>query len=356
MDCLNKKSERGFTLVELLIALLITAVILGGAVQLFQQSLQTTDLTVRRSEVQTEVRAALNQLERDLGQAGTGVPLGGIPIPSAAGGGANPNFSCDTSRCYLGANVPFTQGVLYKVTPGQGIGANISEPSDAIKITYVDPNLDWSAFTTTNIAPDGSTVTMPAGTLPAVTDPALGIVPGDVVLLQNGVGSAVGVATDVAGTRITFGADPLNLNQLGAPTGNIDDIATPASNPVTYPATKISRLIMITYFIHQIATPDGPDSRLMRQVGAHPPVPIAEHIEDLKITYDIVDDVTGALKANLPNAVSGNPPVPKPNQIKKINISITGRSFRPGMNNSIQRVNLTTSVGPRNLSFRDRYN
>ena len=355
MNCLNGKSERGFTLVELLITMVVTVVILGGAVQLFQQSLQTTDLTVRRSEVQTEVRAALNQIERDLAQAGTGVPLGGIAIPSQATGGADPNFSCDTAQCYLGANVPFTQGILYKVTPGQGIGPNISEPTDAIKITYVDPNLDWSAFTTTAIAPNGGTVTMPAGTVPAVNDAALGIVPGDVVLLQNGIGSAVGVATDVTATRITFGLDPLNLNQLTAPTGNIDDIATPASNPVTYPATKISRLMMVTYFIQQIVTPDGPDSRLMRQVGAHPPVPIAEHIEDLKITYDIVDDVTGALKANLPNAVSGNPPVPKPNQIKKINISITGRSFRSGLNRGIQRVNLSTSVGPRNLSFRDRY-
>jgi hypothetical protein len=112
---------------------------------------------------------------------------------------------------------------------------------------------------------------------------------------------------------------------------------------------------MITYFIQPVATPDGPDSRLMRQVGAHPPVPIAEHIEDLKLTYDIVDDNTGSLIANLPNAVSGNPPTSKPNQIRKINISITGRSFRPGQNNGVQRVNLSTSVGPRNLSFRDRY-
>jgi prepilin-type N-terminal cleavage/methylation domain-containing protein len=355
MDRLSRKSGNGFTLVELLIAMLVTLIILAAAVQLFKQSLQTSDLTVRRSEVQTEVRAALNQIERDLSQAGTGVPLGGVAIPSAATGGVDPNFACDSSQCYLGANVPFTQGVLYKVTPGDAIGPNITEPSDAIKITYVDPNLDWSAFSTTAITANGSSLTMPGGTFPAVNDPAVGISAGDVVLLQNAIGSAVGVVTSVTASTINFGLDPLNFNQNTAPAGNIKAIATPASAPVTYPATKVSRLVMITYFIQPVVTPDGPDSRLMRQVGAHPPVPVAEHIEDLQLTYDIVDDTTGALTANLPNAVSGNPPAPKPNQIRKINISITGRSFRPGMNNNVQRVNLSTSVGPRNLSFRDRY-
>src|SRR5260370_38536744 len=119
---------------------------------------------------------------------------------------------------------------------------------------------------------------MPAGTLPDLTDMAVGISVGDVPLLQNGIGSAVGGAPAVAGSTISFGLDPLNLNQTGAPSGNIKAIATPASNPVTYPATKVSRVVMITYFIQPVVTPDGPDSRLIRQVGTHPPVPVAEHI------------------------------------------------------------------------------
>src|SRR5258708_30421851 len=98
---LSRKSGNGFTLVELLIAMLVTAAILAGAVQLFRQSLQTSDLTVRRSEVQTEVRAALNQIERDLSQAGTGVPLGGVPIPSAATCRAGPEFACEINPGYL---------------------------------------------------------------------------------------------------------------------------------------------------------------------------------------------------------------------------------------------------------------
>jgi prepilin-type N-terminal cleavage/methylation domain-containing protein len=359
MNRLSRKSN-GFTLLEVMIAMLVTLIVLGGALQLFTQSMRTSDLTVQRSEVQTEVRAALNQIERDLSQAGTGVPQGGIPIPSAASLGTDPNFACDISTCYLVADAPFTQGSLYSVTPGNAIGPNITGgpiPSDAIKITYVDPNVNWSAYLTSTITAAGTNVTMPAGTTPAVNDTAVGISPGDAVLLQNSNGSAVGMATSVSATAIAFAAsDPLNINQSTAPTGNIAAIATKGP-PVSYPLTKVSRLVMITYFLQAVVpvvAADGPDSRLMRQEGAHPPVPVAEHIEELQITYDIIDS-TGVLVANLPNAVTGTPPASAPNQIRKININITGRSFRAGLKNQVQRVNLSTSIGPRNLSFRDRY-
>jgi type II secretory pathway pseudopilin PulG len=351
----SNRADLGFTLIELLIALVVTIVIVGGAVLVFTNSVQSSARSLKYSDIQTEARAALSQITRDLSQAGTGVPLNGIPIPSVAAGGANPNFSCDATQCYTAADIPFTQGLLYKVTPGNDIGPTISEPSDAIKVVYVDPTLNWSAVSTAAIAPNGGSVTMPAGTVPAVSDPALGITPGDVMLLQNVYGSAVGVVTAVAGQVISFGADPLNINQVNAPSGNIKALATPGSNPLTYPATQVSRLIMVTYFIQPFVGPNGPDARIMRQIGSHPPIPIAEHIEDLKFTYDVVDPVTNALTANSLNAVIGVPPVSQPNQIRKVNVNVTARAPRKEATGDYLRINLTTSIGPRNLSFRDRY-
>lgn len=357
MDRCYKHAQTGFTLVELLIATALTVTMLGAAVLVFMNSVQTSNVTLKHSEVQTEARAALSQITRDLSQAGTAVPLNGIAIPSLGTGGANPNFACDSSQCYTGVDPAYTQGLLYKVTPGYTIGPTISEPSDAIKITYVDPTLDWSAFQAATIAPNGGSLTMPAATLPAVTDPAVGVTPGDVILLQNAYGSAIGVATAVSGQTITFGADPLNINQPGAAAGNIAALATPASNPVTYPPTQVSRLMMVSYFIQSFVGPNGPDARLMRQSGSHSAVPVAEHIEDLKFTYDVIDPISNALTANSPDAVIGNPPVAQPNQIRKININVTSRAVRADMSvaATTQRVNLTTSIGPRNLSFRDRY-
>jgi type II secretory pathway pseudopilin PulG len=352
----SRQPELGFTMVELLITLAVTIVIVGGAILVFTNSAQSSTRSLKYSEIQTEARAALSQITRDLSQAGTGVPLNGIPIPSLAAGGANPNFACDATQCYTAGNLPFTQGLLYKVTPGNAIGPTISEPSDAIKVVYVDPTLNWSAVSTAAIASNGGSLTMPAATVPAVNDPALGITPGDVILLQNVYGSAVGLVTAVAGQTISFGVDPLNINQLNAPSGNIKALGTPGTNPLTYPATQVSRLIMVTYFIQPFAGPNGPDARIMRQIGSHPPIPIAEHIEDLKFTYDVVDPVTNALTANSLDASLGAPAVSQPNQIRKVNISVTARAVRREATGDFLRINLTTSVGPRNLSFRDRYN
>jgi len=350
------RSEPGFTMIELLIALAVTVVIVTAAVLMFTSSVQSSSRSLKYSEIQTEARAALSQITRDLSQAGTGVPLNGIPIPSLIAGGIDPNYACDSNQCYTAFNVPFTQGLLYKVTPGNAIGPTISEPSDAIKVVYVDPTLNWSAFQAAAIDPNGGSLTMPVATLPAPTDPAVGVTPGDVILLQNAYGAAVGVVTSVAGSLITFGSDPLNINQLAAPSGNIKALATPLTNPATYPPTQVSRLVMVTYFIQPFAGPNGLDARIMRQVGAHPPIPIAEHIEDMKFTYDIVDPITNALTSNSLNAVTGLPPVSQPNQIRKVNISVTARAVRPEPNGDFFRINLTTSIGPRNLSFRDRYN
>jgi type II secretory pathway pseudopilin PulG len=350
------RSDLGFTMIELLMAVVVTIVIVGGGILVFTSSAQSSTRSLKYSEIQTEARAALSQITRDLSQAGTSVPLNGIPIPSFTAGGANPNFACDTTQCYTGADIPFTQGLLYKITPGNVIGPTISEPSDAIKLVYVDPTLNWSAIQGVAIAPNGGSLVMPVGTVPAVNDPAVGVTPGDVMLLQNANGSAVGVVTGIFGQTIFFGPDPLNINQVNAPSGNIKALATAGTNPLTYPATQVSRLTMVTYFIQPFAGPNGPDARIMRQVGTHPPIPIAEHIEDLKFTYDVVDPVTNSLTANSLDASIGTPPVSQPNQIRKVNISVTARAVRREATGDFLRINLTTSIGPRNLSFRDRYN
>jgi len=366
------RSERGFGLLELLISIAIAMIVIGAAVRVFTQSMQSTTFVVQRNEMQTELRAAANQVVRDLQQAGTGVPIGGIPIPqSGVAGGTNPIFGADSTLTYLSSNNTFTQGRLYKVTPARSASAvgPLRSPtkSDAIVITYADPNLNWSTFSTTTLASDGSSLTMPSTTSPAVNDASVGITVGDTLLLHNSVGLAVGDVTAVNGSTrvISFAnSDPLNLNQNTANVGSIKSLRS-GSN---YPAVTVSRIMMITYFLKQGGN-DCADFCLMRQVGAHPPVPVAEHIVDMQLTYDVFDDTTGALTANLPDAATGSPATPKPNQIRKINLTITARSPRPWLGNMKQPgcstnaatacwdyITYTTSIGPRNLSFHDRYN
>jgi len=365
-----RRRQQGFTIVELLIAIAVTLVMMTAAMMIYQRSVQVSGIVTTRADMQAELRAATDQIARDLNQAGTGIPIGGIPIPSAASGGSDPLIGCDATKCYITASL--TNGVLYKIVPGNGLGPTTTEATDSIVITYmeplaVDPNdpnasgtaPNWNSYTTQTITDDGTTLTMPKGTTPKIDDPAFGLVLGDILLLQSGGSSALGVVTGFDGPNntITFGGkDPLNLNQPTAPVGNIASLKInplPTSGP-HYPTTTVARIMMITYFIQP--SPDGKDYRLMRQVDARTPTPVAEGIEDMQFTYDVFDDASSTVTTNLPDAATGSPAIPKPNQIRKINMTITARSSRPNAQGTYDRLSVTTSIGPRNLSFHDRYN
>lgn len=357
----NSPAARGVTFVELMVAIAVSLVVMAAAVSIYQKTVRSSDLVMQRMDIQLELRAAANEVARDFDQVGTGMPITGVPIPSATTGGSNPRFACDSSACYLTTNFTLNQGVLYKVVPANGAGPSTLQVTDAVVLTYLDPTLTWTAYPTQTLASNGNTLTMPVGTTPALNDPAVGLNVGDVLLLQNTNGSAVGVVTAFNGSTrvITFAnGDPLNINQSGAAVGNIKALRynpLPGTPPY-YPPVTVSRVTMITYFIRQVTTADGTSFRLMRQVGARTPVPVAEHIEDLQLTYDLFDDATGTATANLPDAATGSPATPKPNQIRKINVTITARSSRVNAQGQYDRLSYSTSLGPRNLSFRDRYN
>ena len=207
---------------------------------------------------------------------------------------------------------------------------------------------------------------MPPGTTPAVTDPAYGPKVGDLMLLRNVNGTAVGVVTaPPGGSTIQFSAgDPLQMN------GGIAGLANPGSNPATYPATTVNRLLMISYYIQPLNAQGNPlpfnaagatDFRLMRQVNALPPVPVAEHVVSLKFSYDLSDpntaiETSNVFDAKIPNPGGGNPPtIPAYNEIRNVYVSVVSRSARANPDGSFYYSTLFTNVSPRNLSFHDRY-
>jgi len=383
------RNEAGFTLIELMVAMALTLVIMAAVLTVFKKASDAAYQVSLRAEMQANARVAINEIVLDLNQAGSGkgmVGLGAIPIPKAPSapgdpaGAINPLFGCDPGGCHLpgsgatGSN-QFTDGQLYKVAPGHFAGPLVAgspnpNPTDVMTITYIDPTIDgtanpasgWNGKVVANVAPDGSSVVAQAADVPKLADPQFGLHIGDIVLLQNQNGRAVGDVTgfDPGSGTIFFGnADPLQLNQTGAPSGSI---ATSLSNPAPplgdglIPAPSISRLIMVTYYLDdQVAGADGPDSQLMRQVGSQRAVPLAEHIENLQFFYDLFDPDTNSVTAGLPDAATGVPPSPKPNEIRKVNITITARSPRRNRQGGYDRVTFNTSVGPRNLGTHDSF-
>ena len=344
MQRLFYRSNRGFTIFELVVAMGLATVVLGGALALTSQAIGISDMVSQRSDMQQNGRVAINMIARDASLAGTRFPASGIQLPSG-NGSLDSHFACDEATgCHVTNNV-YTDERLYATLPGNSLGAMINGvATDVITMVYDDPSSNLDQFELVTIGTDSKTIEFNPLTTPAYNDAFVGLKEGDVLLANNNNGQAVAVVTDVRDdyeVRMNPGnADSLDFNQQsGAAIGTFKSIEGAP--------TTARRINIVTYYIDN-SDPNIP--MLMRQVNAHPPMAVAEYVENLQVTYDIFDDDASVATAELVDAGG------QPNQIRKTNITLTVRS--PGqtrIEGDFQRITLTTSVGPRNLTYRDRY-
>jgi hypothetical protein len=207
------------------------------------------------------------------------------------------------------------------------------------------------------IAASGATVTLDPGcfTMPGSPTP---ISVGNLIMFHNINGTALEYVTSVAGQVISFApGDPGGLNATGLPNGTVANLA------VAVTPTTISRVWMVTYYLDVVTNPQKP--QLVRQVNypnypaaapANPPQQVAEVIENLQISYDIVNsqDAAGTYGAvgpgDAPTAIAPDTPF----AFRAVNVYLGGRSEYPyTMTNPPQylRNSLTTQVSIRSLSF-----
>ncbi len=355
----HDNSGSGFTILEALVAIFLGVIILGTVTSLFLKAMDAIRVVSSRAEMQQNARAAVNYISRDISLAGAGLPVGGVQLPNLAPS----RFAVDaTGKVYVANNAYPSNNHMFAVIPNAagGVVATRGGPlTDAITIVYLDATFPLEQFTITFPNGDGSAILAtppvlpPPQPLPALTDPAIGIKVGDLILLSNNAGGqAVAEVTTVAvnGTLTLADGDPLNINQSGAASGNV---VAPAPGSVT----TASRLLVVTYFIDVKPGPDGVVGTaddvpvLMRQVNAQVAVPVAENIENLQFTFDTFDDNTGTAQSNIKDVIAAGQSL---NQIRKINLSVRARTVAYG--HAAQQLELATSVSARNMSFRDRYN
>jgi prepilin-type N-terminal cleavage/methylation domain-containing protein len=376
---MSTNSDRGFTLVELLIALTLGLLVVGAAVELFSRSVSATWLISQRAELQQNARASSNLLSKDISLAGAGLPTGGVAL--ASGTPSNPIYGCDyTGACYLGptntGSVTYPNQVvsgntinyMYGVIPGwkRGITVNAAAgATDVITVVYADTTFLLSDYTVKFNDVNGNSVTF---TLPApapnpldqaVNNTGVGLQQGDLVLFASNAGSAYAVAEVTAplgagagpSYNVSFGNnDTLLFNQNTATSNSLKQIATAAGTAGPAVGVTATRIWSITYYLDNTTlTPT-----LMRLVNARKPVPVAENVADLRFTYDTYDN-NGVLLNATGDGGMGLTPAISPNQIRTINLAhLTIRSQLPGQS-GYQSMDMQTSVSARNMSFNDRY-
>jgi len=331
--------EQGFSFVEVLIATALTVILLAGAMGALNDAMGLNDTTTLIADLEQNLRAGMNFLIRDFISVGWGIPTGGIPIPSGSGalqvrrpGPPGTNYS-------FGSSV-----TVAAVNPGASLGpVENGRPTDIVNILYADNMLPLNQSPLTAIAANGSSMTVNPGT--PISGVPNEIRPGDLIGFSNALGNTLQYVTRVSGQTVFFETgDPFNLNQPDAPQGSIMQLQSGG----VFPPTTATRILLITYYLDN--TTDLLMPRLVRQVNMRPGTAVALVLEDMQLSYDLVDGVTN------PTGIENPVPPNSPNQIRKANIFLSGRSSsRVRTTDEFLHRSLMTQVSLRSLSFIDRY-
>jgi prepilin-type N-terminal cleavage/methylation domain-containing protein len=372
------RKQAGFTMVEFMIAMVVTLVVLSAAVAAFMDTAKSNQRVSASADMNDNLRTALNLVRQDIVVAGEGIPTGGIAIPSGAGISINRPGPIALT---------FPQPFLPAITLGTGLGPKVAvptttatmpaanSPTDEITLVYGDNTLGLDQAPIN--LPAGPSVATPCngsilGNTSSLTfDPSAGCLnlaaatftlnPGDLILLSNINGTAIQTVTSVSGQVVNFAKnnaiDKFGLNQTGATSGTLKQIQNkvPNSNPVaydgTYPPTTATRIWMVSYYLDTVTDPTH--IRLVRQINFNQAQPVAEIIEALTFRYNFVDQNVP------PTFYSNSATVPAgltENNIRAVNLFLGARaSSSVGASNSYLRDNMQTQISVRSLNYYNKY-
>ena len=372
-----EKSQRGFTLLEFMVASAVGLIVIMAMTQLFRMGMNATFTVTQRAETQQNLRAAIELMTKDISLAGSGLPSGGLQLATAGG---NSKVACNQAgTCYVPADTYPTGNYMYGILPGFGNGvqsatvitAAPAAVNDSITSIYCDYNFSLSNFKFTFPTTTSATVAVVnAAVAPNNILAPGGLNVGDLLLFLvstpgNGktaqgtsaaqTASAVAEITGLPNNlTINFaGGDALNFNQAATAANSLANAifnlgsGLGAGNQVT-----ACRLNAVTYFL-QVPPAGGTvqTPRLMRQVNGLNAVPVADNIINMQFSYDVINSVAGTMSANQSNPVGAGL---SPALIQKVNMWVMGQSLTSGGNKN-QSMYLASSVAARNLSFCNSY-
>ena len=355
-DMSTRTSERGFSLLELLLSTSIALVVIGTALAAFMDGVEINDIASQMADSSQNLRSGANLLVRDLMQAGRGIPTGGISIPLASGGATAIRRPSPLGASYFFDNT--TSTTLSAVTTGAALGPLVNgRATDIVTLLMVDSILDdfldqplQVNVPATPLAPDGSSFSVGANTGWISGDPLNGrtaVKAGDLILFTNPNGNtAIQTVTRVDASNVYFeanGSDTFNLNQRAVAAGSITQILGTV--------LTAQRVLMYTYYVDV----SGTAPRLMRKVNHSTGKALVGVVEELALTYDLADGVTNPTNVrDLPYTALGV--TYSANLIRKATVKMGVRSETMSVRRrDYTRNQLSTVVSLRNLAFVDRY-
>lgn len=346
-----KNSEHGFSLLEVLIAIVVMMVVTGAIFGLMRDSMKTSHAALEMSDAQESARTGHEYLTRDLINTGDGLnSLTNIRVPK--------NFVTN----YLSSNpVPeATPGFinLGLITADNNVAANTAVLGTAPMVTVRSAPYLTDRITILQMErPEIFTpITLAAGAL-TYTDGYAAVSPadinrfsiGEIYFITSGNGGVFATVTDrkFVGTPnpfVVFGAgDVFGLNSLGDDSQL--DFITGDHDPRL--SVSICRMKVIHYYINS-------DGLLVRRVfgvrneGFNESV-IAEHAVSLQFRYFLnMRDASGSVVQPVAQLRTEQEQI----ETRTVEVTLTVETPHALQDGKPQQVSMTTSTSVRNMQFR----
>lgn len=357
--CGISKNQRGFSLLELMIAMVIFLIVTASIYGLMQVGRIDRNRSSRRSDVMKNARVAIHLIGRDALNAGFGYHRRGAIAPD--------NFLSTTFGVPVDADTD--RDMITSVMAGNNLFTNNLQTSstartDIITFAYRDISFNGGA----NIelqgvsAPSGAPTTARLAT--KTLTGALNARKYDLYLVESDTSQIAMMATNIPATTSEIDAtpgDPLGLNQAFNGTGNAGSLlrkctSSADTNCTTYLATA-KKFNLISYRVKQ----DGTLVRIIygNNTGAASDqqvqeLPLAYNVEDLQFEYVLENGTVTDKPSAGPDGVIGtvDDEAEDFNLIRQITVTIKVQSTE--LDEQTKKpitISLTATFSARNLEY-----
>ena len=336
----------GFSLVELMIAITLGAIILAAVSMTFVSSKRTYSTQNRLARLQEDARFAVLYLTRDIRMAGYS---GCMDDVSNINNTLNvSNFVFDTSVAMEGIEKVSGAGTWYP-SGDVSLPANMKEGTDAILIRMADSSGSVSI-----------SKPMPNVSAELNVSTAFGLKEDDIIVLSDCASADV-----MQITAVQTSSNKIQHNAGGSSPGNSTQKLSKSYSP---PAAKVMKFVSRLYYVKDAVGAAPPTLYRRDNLGAEQP--LVENIEDFQITYGVDTDATDGIpnvylragEAGLQTAaewarvksVRFGILVRTPND-KDVDVdihtdyNINGKTFTVAAGDKFQRRVFTTTVQARNM-------
>jgi prepilin-type N-terminal cleavage/methylation domain-containing protein len=358
-----KKSESGFSLIELLVALTIFFIVIGSVYGLLEVGRVERGRASRRSDSMKNGRVSLHLIGRDALNAGLSYTRFGAQVPDDFLS-SKLNFSTDTNT---------TRDLLTSVVPGNAVNSTTLQADNTDMIAFVYRDVDFfggASISVTNAtaAPSNSNAVQLttlenislAGNPPTGTPPVQKTVPNryDLFLAESDGVRAVVMLTNIADVKkLDFAPnDPLLLNQslsgTSAQTVSLLRkciIGSIETNCMKYPAS-LKRVFIVTYKVKSDGTlvrttyGNNTTGTATTQIQEQP---IAYGVKDLQIRYT----TAGGISSDDPTFYQGTLDPARRNDVRQVTITLTAQDGIDEQTGKPNYVTLDGTFSTRNLEY-----